>query len=247
MRTAEKDSIPEKIIYANDSLFYLGGRSTCLEFMIDPKNEWVGTFENSGLGPYHVSSWLFSVNKEIFLSKCFSEFWRRYMPINNKYHAIHAGEHGLTKTLLRAGYRPTIIYSYGFIYSYLEHRMGKDFFSGYNLLSTELTNLINGIWGSAAFDINDKIYKIKDNLFLVSPMHVCQLPMIDDGVYDFIKKDLFWNERFSYGKLPYLENILSARLSKNEVNGIMTYYLARGRLRDAPLKTRMMVRLGIMS
>jgi len=245
----DASKIPNKIIYANDSLFYIDENKECFEALIDNKANWVGIFENSGLGRYHVSSWLFSISKDLFLSDEIRKYWKNYKPINNKYHAIHAGEHGITKVLLKLGVVPKIVYSNKIINEILVRYLQLDFFNTYNYLSTEFTNYINSTGINAATDLELKslIYRISDSFYLVSPMHLVQLLFLKHTRYSFIKKDLFWNERLSYAKLKLLDELLESKCAFGERSDILNYFLNRGRLRDADFKTRMFVRLGIGS
>jgi hypothetical protein len=247
--TVDISKIPNKAIYANDSLFYIGNNAELFKSLIDPQSNWVGVFENSGLGAYHVSSWLFSLSKDLFMSGEIKKFWKNYKPINNKYYAIHAGEHGITKALLKLGSVPKIVYSNGFIGEIIEKYLKLDFFDTYNYLSTEFTNYINstGINAATDLELNALRYKIRDSFYLVSPMHLIQLLLLKETDYCFIKKDLFWNERLSYSKLTLLDELLKSKIPDVERLEIINYFLARGRLRDAKFKTRMIVRLGIGS
>ncbi|HQT43649.1 MAG TPA: rhamnan synthesis F family protein, partial [Halothiobacillus sp.] len=233
--SVETAKIPDKIIYANDSLFFIGESKDCFDALINRESKWVGMFENSGLGQYHVSSWLFSVSKDLFLSSDFKKYWVNYKPINNKYHAIHAGEHGITKALLKLGVVPKIVYSNKLIDELLVKHLRNDFFTEYTYLSTEFTNYINstGINTSTALDLELMIYKIRDSFYLVSPMHLIQLLFLKHTNYSFIKKDLFWNERLSYAKITFLDYLLDSKISADERAEILNYYLTRGRLRDA--------------
>lgn len=243
------NDIPEKIVYANDSLFFLGGDDSTFAKLLDPMKPWVGLFENSGVGgKYHVSSWLFSISKELFLDPALATFWHTYTPINNKFYSIHKGEHGLSMTFLKLGYTPSVIYSNEILLALIDEALRNNFEKNSLFLSTELISRITS--RNLHFDNTRPewfIYLIHETLFTVSPMHACQLLLLDSGLCAFIKKDLFWNQRLSYAKLPLLQNILEKRAELDLVQEIMNYYLVRGRLCDARLFAKLRALLGIGS
>lgn len=243
------NDIPAKIVYANDSLFFLGGDESIFTNLLDPLKPWVGLFENSGLGgKYHVSSWLFSISKPLFLDPALATFWHKYTPINNKFYAIHVGEHGLSMTFLRLGCVASVIYSNEKLLALIDEALRSNFEKNCQFLSSEL---IGRITSSKLHFENIRpewfIYTIHETLFTVSPMHACQLLLLETGSCAFIKKDLFWNGRLSYAKLPLLQKILEKRAEPAFVQVIMNYYLVRGRMCDAGLFTRLRALLGIGS
>jgi hypothetical protein len=103
-----------RLLYCNDSVFYLDRNDSKNIFahLISCNDDWVGmteTYERR----YHVSSWCFQLSDKVLKTQAFVEFWKAYRPVDRRGHAIRQGEVGLSKTLLRAGYVPTVIFNAG--------------------------------------------------------------------------------------------------------------------------------------
>jgi hypothetical protein len=62
---------------------------------------------------YHVQSFAVSFGPRVIASTHFDKYWRAFRPISTRRWAIARGERGLTRRLLRAGFRPRIVYSAG--------------------------------------------------------------------------------------------------------------------------------------
>jgi hypothetical protein len=102
----------DRLLYCNDSIFFLdkNDRKKVFSHLIASADPWVGITENHQ-PIYHVSSWCFQVSQEILKSPAFAAFWRSYLPIDSRIHAIKKGEIGISRTLLKAGFSPTVMFT----------------------------------------------------------------------------------------------------------------------------------------
>jgi hypothetical protein len=99
----------EKLIVANDSVYYLEAGLDRLVAELDGADDFVGiseVFEHH----YHVASFLIAFGPSVLGDAAFREFWSSYRPISTRMWAILEGEGALTKRLIDAGHRPRILY-----------------------------------------------------------------------------------------------------------------------------------------
>lgn len=99
----------ERLILMNDSLFYFEKgldrmlADLCLDYDLIGTTE---TFEHH----YHIQSFILSFSRALLNNPRFQKYWRRYRPISTRRWAIHRGEVGFTKKMMKAGIRPLILY-----------------------------------------------------------------------------------------------------------------------------------------
>jgi hypothetical protein len=99
----------ERLVIANDSVFYLSEGLDELLAKLDGPHELIGVSEVYD-HHYHVASFLMSFGRRVVESAVFREFWRRYKPLRSRRWAIFRGEGDLSAQLLRGGFRPHILY-----------------------------------------------------------------------------------------------------------------------------------------
>jgi hypothetical protein len=102
----------EKLLLANDSVFYLPQGLDGLLAEFAGEGDVIGVseiFEHH----YHVASFLVCFGKRVLSSTAFRNFWRRYVPIGTRRWVILRGEGGLTETLIAAGFKPRVLYQTG--------------------------------------------------------------------------------------------------------------------------------------
>jgi hypothetical protein len=96
---------PARMLYLNDSVFYLKGPS--LDEMIvalrDSTFDVAGTFENHEFS-HHLGSYTLSLDGRVFNDAQVLRFWRGYRPYDLRPHAIRSGEIALSVCLKRQGY-----------------------------------------------------------------------------------------------------------------------------------------------
>ncbi len=99
----------ERLVIANDSLFYLNEGLDELLAKLDGPHDLIGVSEVYD-HHYHVASFLMSFRRRVVESAAFRDFWRRYKPLDSRRWAIFRGEGDLSAQLLRGGFRPHILY-----------------------------------------------------------------------------------------------------------------------------------------
>jgi hypothetical protein len=99
----------ERLVIANDSVFYLSDGLEDLLVKLDGPHDLIGVSEVYD-HHYHVASFLMSFGRRVVESAAFREFWRGYKPLGSRRWAIFRGEGELSAQLLRGGFRPHILY-----------------------------------------------------------------------------------------------------------------------------------------
>jgi len=100
---------PQRLILLNDSLFFLDkGLDRFLSEFDGDADLYAMTevFEHH----YHLGSFALSLGRRVWDNKYFERYWKRYRPISTRRWSVHKGEVGLTQTLMRAGFRPRVLY-----------------------------------------------------------------------------------------------------------------------------------------
>ncbi len=100
---------PDRLILLNDSLFYFEQGLDELIAALDGNADLYAmteVFEHH----YHLGSFALSLGRTALESKRMRRYWRKYRPISTRRWSVHKGEVSLTQTLLRAGFRPHVLY-----------------------------------------------------------------------------------------------------------------------------------------
>ena len=100
---------PKRLIMLNDSLFYLERGLDEFVAAFDGEDDLYSmteVFEHH----YHLGSFALSFGQSVLQSKRVRRYWRGYRPISTRRWAVHRGEVALTQTLMRAGFRPRVLY-----------------------------------------------------------------------------------------------------------------------------------------
>jgi hypothetical protein len=101
---------PDRLILLNDSLFFFEKGLDELIAALDGDSELIGMCEDLHLY-YHIQSFALSFGHRVLSDRRFQLYWRKFRSISTRRWAIGKGERGLTRQLLRAGFKPRIIYS----------------------------------------------------------------------------------------------------------------------------------------
>lgn len=108
----------KRLVLANDSVFYLPPGLDRLIADLDGDDDVIGVSETHE-HHYHVASFLMSFGPAVIGSLPFRRFWDDYRPIGTRRWAIFNGEGALTKALIRAGFRPRVLFRADDIGTYL--------------------------------------------------------------------------------------------------------------------------------
>jgi hypothetical protein len=93
----------QKLVLANDSMFYPKEFKNELPRMLEKPDVWQSLFENHEVH-FHAQSFFLLFDREVFVSSAFRNFWKRYKPYSSRRHAINKGEVGLSQRLKKAGF-----------------------------------------------------------------------------------------------------------------------------------------------
>lgn len=242
-------NIPEKVIYTNDSVFFVGdSRSNFfLDDLLNPAFDYVGLFENSGDGlrnkKWFASSWLFSTSKTLFLSKIYQDFFRKYIPYNLKVHAVLKGEVILSQVVLKFSNRVKIIFdnmslinfatdfiqNQG-IYEFMEY-MSPSFKTDY----FQSNGIINA---------NTVISFLERNLYIYSPLHIFNIFLLSQRKFFYVKKDLFFSGNIEYNHFYLLEKSLFY-LDRCHKLKLMRFFRLKGQPQDLSIYKRAKIQLGL--
>ncbi len=223
-------AFPARILYANDSVFYLGDKSTLRGLLDETKGDWAGVIWNIG-GVPHISSWLFAVSRRVFFDDMFVNFWRSYLPLDMKYWLIRRGEVGLTEVAVRMGITPSALYGFESLLEVWDktvEAVGPE--RAERMLSEE--------YGVYCRNLNLPSNTTRKNiawlLAQISPYHLFQLIFLHQRLCGFVKKDLFWHGRFLFSQADLIGSLVAQHVGAEEAADMMGYYLRRGQLRYSP-------------
>lgn len=99
----------ERMILANDSVYYFPDKMDALIEALSSGNDLIGVSETTE-HHYHIASFLMSFGPRVLQSDAFRSFWQNYVPIGTRRWAILRGEGVLSRDLLRAGFKPHILW-----------------------------------------------------------------------------------------------------------------------------------------
>jgi hypothetical protein len=108
----------ERLILLNDSLFFVGQEIGKLIDGLNGSEDLIGmteVFEHH----YHIGSYAISFSERVLAHKHFKRYWADYRPISTRRWSIHKGEVRLTAVLMRAGFKPHILYHSTLLYPHL--------------------------------------------------------------------------------------------------------------------------------
>jgi len=128
---------PERLIILNDSLFYFErGLDEFLAAFDGEEDLYAMTevFEHH----YHLGSFALSFGRSVLQSRPVRRFWQGYRPISTRRWAVHKGEVGLTQTLMRAGFRPRVLYHGARLLPHLLQLDSRRFLNAIGLLPVAL-------------------------------------------------------------------------------------------------------------
>ena len=155
--------VPERLIIANDSVFYLDGGLSDLIENLSGDDDFIGVSEVFD-DQYHVGSYLLSFSRAAVASNAFQQFWEQYKPVSTRWWAILEGECGLTAALIKAGFAPRILFKAQDLRDHLHASSSEAFMDLVQLLPRQ-----------SRIEIADEIHKVlraleaRDEKSLVDP------------------------------------------------------------------------------
>ena len=234
-----------KIIYANDSVFYLPTKLKAdISMLLANEYDAISLFDGLGRYNYHFASWCISISKEIFFDKKIQYFWNKFFEVKNKFYAIMEGEYAFSKTIFSLSPRTNVIYNGKLLCSlkemnldhlnYMSPKLHDDFFDSRNFMYGG-----NGL-------IRDPLNDFITHNLSEYPIPQTFAPLLLD-FYDlpFIKKDIFWNDFQSISSIYFISSILDKKVSENYSNFMKAYFIKRGSLSRSKSLIKIINFLGI--
>ncbi len=220
------------ILICNDSNFCIGGNnaetftnrfSNILEQDVNEKPDFISLNCNYDQDLHHQSYFL-CFSSIVFKNKKFKNFWKNYIPLNHRYHAIEQGEKQLTKKVL-SKYKAKIMFTSHELCASLNVNL-KD----QKYLVDNLPKVL--FYLSLSFEDSEKIeYETKtiiDSLENYNPSHVFGLLNILFMNYPFLKKDVVRQGTFSFSQIFDVLHTKSLSINEGIRNEIMESLLKGG-------------------
>ncbi len=102
-----------RVVYLNDSVItFSKTEQDIVDHLDNDEFHCSGLTENYDKG-YHLSSYAVAMSSEVFHHKRIEKYWRTFLPISTRRHAIGKGELGLSRALKKAGYQLHVHWSLG--------------------------------------------------------------------------------------------------------------------------------------
>ena len=136
---------PDRLILLNDSLFYFPDGVDDLIAALDGEDDLIGLCEDQYLN-YHIQSFALSFGRKVLESSRLRKYWRSYRPISTRRWSIHKGEVTLTWTLMKAGFRPHVLYYGARLLPHLLKLDGRQFLQAVRLLPVALRRTHNVLY-----------------------------------------------------------------------------------------------------
>ena len=196
------------LLLCNDSNFCLGGKNAdnfIARFSenLDSNNEADFISLNCNYERrLHYQSYFLCLSNSIFQNSSFNIFWKKYIPLNHRYHAIENGEKKFTTKVLNK-YRPKIMYTSHELYANINMNLENDYRFLIKNLPKSLFFLESAFINESINqeDIKLGILKIINSLENYNPSHVFGLFNIIYLKSPFLKQDVMRQGVFSFSQI----------------------------------------------
>ncbi|MGR3540657.1 MAG: rhamnan synthesis F family protein [Hasllibacter sp.] len=189
-----------RVLFINDSVFFASrGLDGFFERLTGPEDA-VASHENqSSREHYHLQSFAVSVSARVWESAPFRKFWANYVPVNNRTHAIEAGEKDLSLAVQASARSIAVIYDLGRLAKALE---GEEFDAAHAVI--RLPQPMREIAVKGAVDGTVGMGEVLEVISSTSPAHsgVWYLSRYLDC--PTFKKDLYFRQRYALWELELM-------------------------------------------
>jgi hypothetical protein len=185
----------ERLIVANDSVFYLPDGLDRLIGDLDGGEDFIGVSEVLD-HHYHVASFLMSFGRNVLRSRAFVDFWRHLLPIGTRRWNIFCGEGDLTMAIMDAGFRPRILFR-------AEQLMTRVEPADVALLPPEAREAFAGkkAWAGVPADTGDLPARIVGAVRARNQMHLGGFLFRKYLGLPIIKRDIVYRELYPYAEI----------------------------------------------
>ena len=223
------------LVLCNDSNFCLGGKNS--DNFIKRFSEALNSKEKTDFislncnfeSRLHYQSYFLCLSNLIFQNKSFDNFWRQYIPLNNRYHAIISGEKKFTTKILRKFNPKTLFTSHELSGTIL---LNKE--DDYNLVLKNLPKSLFFLVSAYENNLKNKnnnqfsILQLLISLESYNPSHVYGLLSIIYLNSPFLKKDVMRQGVFSYTQIYEMLKLEKLDIEENLINEIMDLLMKGG-------------------
>lgn len=236
----EKNKLTTKLdwlLMCNDSNFCLGGKNA-LEFQntfIETLNIKNKKFDFISLncnyeGSTHYQSYFLCLSNKILMNSKFKNFWKKYIPLNNRYHSIKKGEIKFSSQILR-DFRPKVLLTSHELCKILQEELAQD--------KKTITNCLpkNLFFMESCFDLFDSkdsqnihlgISRLINSLENYNPSHVFGILNIIYLKSPFLKKDVVRMGVFSINQIYEIITLSNLDIPDNLKNEIIELLINQG-------------------
>lgn len=250
-----RDTAPNlsRLIILNDSVYYFSkGIESFVQGLMGEEDS-IAAFENwDPIHAYHLQSFALSVSGDVFRHPAFESFWKKYIPINNRLHAIERGEKKLSEACLKASSSTRVIYSTQdaltaaetavddlkpfefYISTPVDIRSEKSFIFSPESLSGKVKSDNESLKSLKFFSNIDGIYR-------GSPIHAGMMFFSWYTDCPTVKKDIIYREQFRFWEVDY---ILRKRFDSEEIDEFLTLARKKGTLKNIDFLKQVKARIG---
>lgn len=242
----------ERVLLINDSIFFpLGETDRFVKefFVATEHSELVGLSENSE-SIRHVASFFVDCSTRLFCSAAVRNYWENYKVYNSRFHAIRAGECGLSKVLYKEARSIHILYSKERIIHDMYERFNEGvdikqfmqtlpdpFFNGLKerLLASASSRRTEGV-GLAVVDAFRGVLEASSvpHSFGLSLMTIYGVPLL--------KRDVYFHDVFD---LAQVRIVLSKIVDDETLQSILLELRKKGAPRNQTVWAELMIRIGM--
>lgn len=191
----------DRLVIANDSVFYCNQGLKDLIAKLDGTEEFIGVsevFEHH----YHVASFLMSFGSRVVQSPAFRKFWRGYCPIDTRRWAIFRGEGALTAKLLKAGFRPHVLYRAEYLRPHLEACDFDEIMQSVSLLPLTARNIVGvKVAQAKRAELAEAIISA---IMAHNQMHVGGFLFRKWLGLPLVKRDIFYREIYTFDEISLI-------------------------------------------
>jgi hypothetical protein len=195
----------ERLVIANDSVFYIDNGLDRLVTALDGPEDFVGiseVFEHH----YHVASFLISFGPRVLKDPVFRRFWANYLPLQTRMWAIMKGEGELTKRLIDAGYSPHVLCKAEHLLPILQRAGASEFKEAMQLFSQQVRGNLSLRAAKATGTAADLATAAVAEVLQTNQMHAAGFLFMKYLGLPLFKRDIVYRELFD---LPEVKRIVA--------------------------------------
>ena len=192
----------EWLLWCNDSNFFLGGESgaifekNLMKCLSNKKYDVITMWESKSIKS-HCQSYFLCFNTKVINSNVYNKFWKNYIPLSYRSHAIYNGEIALSQNVLNRFNIQTIYDSNSIYESILNNKNYKNFGNVLKYLPESFCSNLNLEKKYFLFN-KEELQLLIDELEVHNPTHIYAFLNIVANKSPFLKKDIVKAKSFSY-------------------------------------------------